>query len=135
MKQAVDYQTMIPVCFVVIIFVVLRYMVDKSMTGAHERPAESTGPRRPPLRRPDHLLSVRAGPAPVCVLVMLVEGVGVPEDDVTVRAGVTLMSVVEFVLVPHPVDLAPEIDIAGYAPVRALGLSGTLVVGFESSKD
>lgn len=108
-------------------------MVEIPVPSSHECTAESTGPSRPPLRIPDHLLSVRAGRAPVCVLVMLVEGVGAPEDAVAVRAGVTLMSLMEFVLVPLPVELALETDIAECAPVRTLGFRGTPVVDFCSS--
>lgn len=109
------------------VLVVPRHMVEIPVPGPHKRTAESTSPSRPPLRIPDHLLGVRAGRAPVCVLVMLVKRVGAPEYAVAIRAWVALVSLVEFVLVPLPVELALETDVAERAPVRALGFRGTSV--------
>lgn len=119
---------MIPVGLVAPVLIMSCHMVEIPIPGAHKRAAESARPPRPPLRVPHHLLGVRARRAPVGVLVVLVEGVGAPEDAVAVRARIALVALVELVLVPLPVELALETDITKSAPVRALGLGGTPVV-------
>ena len=131
-KQPIHHETVVPMRLVASFLIVPRHMVEISVPGAHKCTAESTCPTCPPLRVPDHLLGVRAGRAPVGVLVMLVEGVGAPEGAIAVRAGVALVSLVEFILMPLPVELALETDVTEGAPVRTLGLGGTAVVDFRS---
>ena len=130
-KQRVDHKRVVVMRLVASVLVVSRHMVEIPVPGSHKRTAETTAPTRPPLRIPNHLLGVRAGRASMCVLVVLVEGVGAPEDAVAVRAWVALVSLVEFVLMSLPVELALETDVAECAPVRTLRLGGTSVADFR----
>src|SRR5689334_4410423 len=64
---------------------------------------------------------MRAGCTPMGVLVVLVEGIRAPKNTVAVWTGVALVAFVKLILVPLPVKLALEGDVAEGAPVSALG--------------
>ena len=68
------------------------------------------------------------------VLVVLVEGIRAPKDAVAVRTGVALVALVELVLVPLPVKLALEGDVAEGAPVSALGFGAPPVVALDGRR-
>lgn len=68
------------------------------------------------------------------VLVVLVEGVGTPEDAVAVRTGVALVAFVKLVLVALPVELALEGDVTEGAPVGALGFGTPSVVALDGRR-
>ena len=65
---------------------------------------------------------------------VLVEGIGAPEDAVAVRAGVALVALVELVLMALPVKLALEGDVAEGAPVSALGFGAPSVAALDGRR-
>jgi hypothetical protein len=67
-----------------------------------------------------HTVGMGTGGAAVGILVVLVEGVGTPKKAVTVRTWVSLVSLVKFVFVAFPVELALKGDVAEGAPVCPL---------------
>ena len=86
------------------------------------------------LRIPHDAVRVGTRRAAVSVLVVLVEGIGAPEDAVAVRAGVALVALVELVLVALPVKLALEGDVAEGAPVSALGFGAPSVAALDGRR-
>jgi hypothetical protein len=84
-------------------------------------------PSRFLVRIPHDAVGMRTRRTPVGVFVVLVEGVGTPEDAVAVRTGVALVALVELVFVSFPVEFALEGDVAKGAPVSALGLGAASV--------
>ena len=109
-------------CLVAAILIVAGDMVKVAITTAEEAAAKSTGPGALAVRVLDHFVGVGTGCTSVSVLVMLVEGISAPEDAVAIGTRVPLEPLVKLVLMPFPVKLALESDVAECAPECSLGL-------------
>ena len=112
------------------VFVVAGDMVEVAIAAGEEASAEAARPGLLALRVLDDALGVRTCRAAVCVLVVLVERVGSPEDAIAVRAWVALVPLVELVLVPLPVELALERDVTKCAPISTLRFRGAPIAAF-----
>lgn len=106
----------VPVRFVAAVLVVASDMIKVTVPAGEKGGAESTGPGSLALRVFDDVVGMGACGTAMCILVMLVEGVGAPKNTVAARAGIALIPLVEFILVSLPVKLALESHVAKRAP-------------------
>lgn len=120
-QQAVDDERVVPVRLVAAVFIVTSNMIKVAVSAGEKPPAKPTRPCLLPSGVLDNSVGVGTGGATMGVLVVLIEGVGSPEDAVTVGTGITLVALMELVLVSLPVKLALESNITKSAPVSTLG--------------
>lgn len=128
-EETVYYVGMAPVRLVAAVLVVAGDVVEVAVSAGEESSTEPAGPRSFPLRVLDDALGVRAGGTAVGVLVVLIEGVGAPEDAVAVGAWIPLVPFVELVLVSLPVELALESHVAKGAPESPWSFGRSSVAG------
>lgn len=132
-QQPVDNEGVVPVLLVAAVLVVAGDVIEIAIPRAEKPAAEAAGPCLLAMRIPDYRIGVWTCCAAVGVLVVLVKGIGAPEDAVAIRARIPLVPLVEFFLVALPVELALEGDIAKGAPVGALGFGRPSIVALRGN--
>ena len=128
-EEAVYDVGMVPVRLVAAVLEVMGNVIKVAVPAGEKGSTEPTGPGSLAMRVFDNAVGVRARGASVGVLVVLVERVGAPEDAIAARARVPLVPLVELVLVPFPVELALEGDVAKGTPKGSRGLGRAPIAG------
>ena len=128
MQKAVNNERVVPMRLGASILVMTGDVIEVAVATGKEA---STKPTRPGLFAAcvlNDAVGMRTCGAAMCILVVLVEGVGTPKDAIAVGARIALVAFMEFVLVSLPVKFALKSNIAKCAPVSTLRFGCTTVV-------